>query len=110
MCPVKYSHIKETSEQLEIVPAQVYVVEHVQVKYACRACEEGVKTAPKPAQPIPRSFASPSLLAYIIVSKFLDSLPLYRQEAIFKRYKITLSRASMSNWVLNQRQLKPTLQ
>nr|WP_198265796.1 IS66 family transposase [sulfur-oxidizing endosymbiont of Gigantopelta aegis] len=96
---------EETSEQLEIVPAQVYVVEHVQVKYACRACEEGVKTAPKPAQPIPRSFASPSLLAYIIVSKFLDSLPLYRQEAIFKRYKITLSRASMSNWVLKSAEL-----
>ncbi|WP_281400982.1 IS66 family transposase [sulfur-oxidizing endosymbiont of Gigantopelta aegis] len=66
---------------------------------------EGVKTAPKPAQPIPRSFASPSLLAYIIVSKFLDSLPLYRQEAIFKRYKITLSRASMSNWVLKSAEL-----
>jgi len=96
---------EETSEQLEIIPAQVYVVEHVQVKYACRACEEGVKTAPKPAQPIPRSFASPSLLAYIIVSKFLDSLPLYRQEGIFKRYKIELSRASMSNWVLKSAEL-----
>ena len=69
----------ETSEQLEIIPAQVYIVEHVQVKYACRACEEGIKTAEKPIQPIPRSFASPSLLAYIIASKFVDSLPLYRQ-------------------------------
>lgn len=96
---------EETSEQLEIIPAQVYVVEHVQVKYACRACEEGVKTATKPAQPIPRSFASPSLLAYIIVSKFLDSLPLYRQEAIFNRYKIDISRASMSNWVLKSAEL-----
>ncbi|MCU7806244.1 MAG: IS66 family transposase [Candidatus Thiodiazotropha sp. (ex Lucinoma borealis)] len=96
---------EETSEQLEIIPAQVYVVEHVQVKYACRACEEGIKTAAKPAQPIPRSFASPSLLAYIIVSKFLDSLPLYRQEAIFNRYKIDISRASMSNWVLKSAEL-----
>ena len=89
-----------TSEQLEIIPAQVYVIEHVQVKYACRACEEGIKTAHKPAQPIPKSFASPGLLAYITISKFLDSLPLYRQEAIFKRYNIDLSRATMSNWVL----------
>jgi len=96
---------EETSEQLEIIPAQVYVVEHVQVKYACRACEEGVKTASKPAQPIPRSFASPSLLAYIIVSKFLDSLPLYRQEGIFKRYKVDISRANMSNWVLKSAEL-----
>lgn len=89
-----------TSEQLDIIPAQVYVIEHVQVKYACRACEEGIKTAPKPAQPIAKSFASPGLLAYITISKFLDSLPLYRQEAIFKRYNIELSRATMSNWVL----------
>ncbi|XP_014680252.1 PREDICTED: uncharacterized protein y4jD-like [Priapulus caudatus] len=89
-----------SSEQLEIIPAQVYVIEHVQVKYACRGCEEGFKTAPKPAQPIPKSFATPGLLAYIIISKFLDSLPLYRQEAIFKRYNIELSRATMSNWVL----------
>lgn len=89
-----------TSEQLEIIPAEVYVIEHIQVKYACRACEEGIKTAPKPAQPIPKSFASPGLLAYITISKFLDSLPLYRQEAIFKRYNIDLSRATMSNWVL----------
>lgn len=96
---------EETSEQLEIIPAQVYVVEHIQVKYACRACEEGVKTASKPAQPIPRSFASPSLLAYIIVSKFLDSLPLYRQEGIFKRYKVDISRANMSNWVLKSAEL-----
>ena len=88
------------SEQLEIIPAKVYVIEHVQVKYACRACEEGIKTAPKPAQPIPKSIASPGLLAFIIVSKFLDSLPLYRQQAIFKRYNIELSRANMSNWVL----------
>jgi len=99
---------EETSEQLEIIPAQVNVIEHVQVKYACRACEAGITTAPKPAQPIPRSFASPSLLAYIIISKYMDSLPLYRQEGIFKRYKIDISRASMSNWVLKSSEfLKP---
>lgn len=99
---------EETSEQLEIIPAQVNVIEHVQVKYACRACEAGITIAPKPAQPIPRSFASPSLLAYIIISKYMDSLPLYRQEGIFKRYKIDISRASMSNWVLKSSEfLKP---
>ncbi|WP_221901057.1 IS66 family transposase zinc-finger binding domain-containing protein [Bathymodiolus platifrons methanotrophic gill symbiont] len=59
-------------EQLEIIPAQIKVIEHVQVKYACRACENGIISAPKPAQPIPRSFASPSLLAYIIVAKFMN--------------------------------------
>ncbi len=91
---------EDTSEQLEIIPAKVTVIKHIQVKYACRGCEEGIKTAPKPAQPIPRSIATPSLLAYIIASKFLDSLPLYRQETIFKRLNIDISRANMSNWML----------
>ena len=88
-----------------IIPAQVKVIEHVQVKYACRACENGIISAPKPAQPIPRSFASASLLAYIIVAKFMDSLPLYRQETIFKRLSIDLSRATLSNWMLKVAEL-----
>ena len=96
---------EDKSEQLEIIPAQIKVIEHVQVKYACRACENGIISAPKPAQPIPRSFASPSLLAYIIVAKFMDSLPLYRQETIFKRLSIDLSRATLSNWVLKSAEL-----
>ena len=96
---------EDTSEQLEIIPAQIKLIEHVQVKYACRACENGIISAPKPAQPIPRSFASASLLAYIIVAKFMDSLPLYRQETIFKRLSIDLSRATLSNWVLKSAEL-----
>lgn len=95
---------EDTSEQLEIIPAQVKVIKHIQVKYACRACEQGIKTVPKPPQPIERSIATPSLLAYVIVSKFCDSLPLYRQEGIFKRLKIDIPRASMSNWVLKSSQ------
>jgi len=96
---------EDKSEQLEIIPAQIKVVEHVQVKYGCRACENGIISAPKPAQPIPRSFASASLLAYIIVAKFMDSLPLYRQETIFKRLSIDLSRATLSNWMLKVAEL-----
>lgn len=96
---------EDKSEQLEIIPAQIKVIEHVQVKYACRACENGIISAPKPAQPIPRSFASASLLAYIIVAKFMDSLPLYRQETIFKRLNIDLSRATLSNWMLKVAEL-----
>jgi len=96
---------EECSEQLEIIPAQIKVIEHVQVKYGCRACENGLQTALKPAQPIPRSFASASLLAYVIVAKFMDSLPLYRQEVIFNRLQIDLSRATLSNWVLKSAEL-----
>jgi transposase len=96
---------EDSSEQLEIIPAQIKVIEHIQVKYGCRACENGIITAPKPTQPIPRSFASASLLAYIIVAKFMDSLPLYRQEVIFKRLSIDISRATLSNWVLKSAEL-----
>jgi transposase len=96
---------EDQSEQLEIIPAQIKIIVHVQVKYGCRACENGLLTAPKPAQPIPRSFASASLLAYVIVAKFMDSLPLYRQEIIFKRLSIDLSRATLSNWVLKSAEL-----
>jgi transposase len=88
---------EDKSEQLEIIPAQLKIIEHVQVKYGCRACETGIQTAPKPPQPIPRSFASASLLAYVIVAKFMDSLPLYRQEVIFNRLSIDLPRATLSN-------------
>jgi len=94
-----------SSEQVEIIPAQIKVIEHVQVKYGCRGCEQGVITAPKPPQAIPRSITTASMLAYIIVSKFADSLPLYRQEAIFKRLKIYISRANMSNWMLKVSEL-----
>ncbi|MCU7836734.1 MAG: transposase [gamma proteobacterium symbiont of Taylorina sp.] len=74
-------------------------------KYGCRGCEQGVIIAPKPPQAIPRSITTASMLAYIIVSKFADSLPLYRQEAIFKRLKIVISRANMSNWMLKVSEL-----
>ena len=96
---------EDSSEQLEIIPAQIKVIEHIQVKYGCRACENGIITASKPAQPIPRSFASASLLAYVIVAKFMDSLPLYRQEMIFKRLSIDISRSTLSNWVLKSAEL-----
>ena len=100
-----------SSEQLEIIPAQIKIIEHVQVKYGCRGCEQGVITAPKPPQAIPRSITTASMLAYIIVSKFADSLPLYRQEAIFKRLIIYISRANMSNWMMKVSELlKPYYQ
>ncbi len=56
----------EISEQLDIVPAKLQVIRNIRRKYACPCCEQGVKTAPLPAQPIPKSQAAPGLLAYII--------------------------------------------
>lgn len=91
---------EEKSEQLEIIPATVKVIEHVRFKYSCRVCEEGVKTAPLPAQPIPKSMATPGLLSHVFISKFDDHLPLYRQSEIWERLGVDLCRSTLSNWVI----------
>jgi len=100
-CGCLLTHIKdEKSEQLEIIPAKIYVIEHIRKKYACKQCEETIKTAPQPLQPIPRSIASSGLLSHVLVSKFVDHLPLFRQENIFKRIGIDIPRATLSLWVI----------
>lgn len=91
---------EEISEQLDIIPAQVQVLQHVRKKYACRQCEGSIKTAPLPPQPLPKSKASPGLLAFIITAKFVDALPLYRQSNILQRHGIQLPRQTLSNWVI----------
>ena len=91
---------EDKSEQLEWVPAQVKVIEHIRMKYGCRHCEEGVKTATLPAQPIPKSIATPGLLAEIMVSKFNNHLPLYRQEKILQNMGVDICRATLSTWML----------
>ena len=95
---------EETSEQLSYKPAQMRVLLHVRPKYACPVCAEGVVMAPPPAQLIPKSMASPSLLAHIAVSKYVDALPLYRQEQIFLRLGVDLLRATMSSWMIRSGQ------
>ena len=91
---------EETSEQLDIIPAKARVLVHVRKKYACRQCESGVKTASLPLQPIPKSNASPGLLAHIAVAKYQDALPLYRQQQIFKRMDINLPRNTLASWMM----------
>lgn len=91
---------EETSEQLQYIPAQLRILEHVRNKYACKACEEGVTLAPLPPQPIPKSMATAGLLAHVLVSKYADHLPLYRQSDMWRRLDIDISRATMSGWVL----------
>jgi len=88
------------TEQLDIIPAIVQVLVHMRKKYACRSCNLTIKTAPMPLQPIPKSMASPGLLAHILVSKYCDHLPLYRQVQIFNRCDILLSRGTLSQWVI----------
>lgn len=93
---------EESSERYEYVPAQLTVVEDVCKKYAC-ACT--VKTATKPPQPIEKSTAGASLLAQVIVGKTVDHLPLNRQEKIFERHGVDISRKTMGGWMAQSAQL-----
>ena len=96
---------EDTSEQLDIIPAKVQVIVNVRKKYACKACEGEIKTAALPPQPIPKSSASPGLLAHIAISKFQDALPLYRQEAILQRSGIELGRNTLASWMIKSGEL-----
>jgi transposase len=91
---------QETSEQLDIVPAQVKVIRHVRLKYACPCCQQHVATAAKPAQPLGKSIAAPGLLAYIATAKYADALPLYRQVSQFARSGVELDRTTLANWMI----------
>jgi transposase len=100
-CGAQLCHICDVeSEQLEYIPASIKVVLNKRKKYACRECEQTIKLAPLPKTPIPKSIATPSLLASTLVAKFCDHVPLYRQEQIWNRYGIELPRQTLSNWVL----------
>ena len=92
---------EDVSEQLSIVPAQIFAIQHVRPKYTCPHCDEKPILQEKmPVQPIPGSIASASLLAYLIVSKYLDHLPLYRLEAMFLRIGVVISRFTQSRWLI----------
>lgn len=95
----------EVRKELQVIPAQVKVVKHVKHVYSCRHCEHHeiqtpIVTAKAPASVYLKSIASPSAMAYITHQKYVASLPLYRQEQEFSRFSITLSRQTMSNWVI----------
>lgn len=91
---------EETSEKLDYIPAQIKVIRHVRKKYSCRGCENGVITAPVPPDFLPKSLAAPGLLSHVILSKYEDHLPLYRQEGIWQRLGVDIPRSTLCNWVL----------
>ena len=92
---------EEISEQIHYIPAKFEVIENVRFKYACKKCAEGVYTASLPPQLIPKSYVTPNFMAHIIVSKFQDGIPLYRQSFMIKRIGFDITRATLSNWVIN---------
>lgn len=91
---------EETAEQLEYIPAQIRVLKHIRPKYACPCCRQGVHIAPVPPALFPKSMATPSLLAHIATTKFVDGVPLYRQEPQFERLGVPLGRGTMALWMI----------
>jgi transposase len=102
-CPdcgeIRQPFSEEVREQLEYVPASLIVLEHVRPKYACPACRAHVAIADRLPEPIEKGLPGPGLLAHVAVSKYADHLPLYRQEGIFKRSGVALSRSTMCSWM-----------
>jgi transposase len=90
---------EDTSEMLDIIPAQLRVKVIRRPRYGCRACAEAVVQAPAPERPITGGMATEALLAHVLVAKFSDHLPLYRQAQIFARQGIELDRSTLCDWV-----------
>ena len=112
LCPYGHGLLevigKEVTREIEVIPAKVYVKEHIRYKYSCKECETKgnednvtlVIVAPKAKRAIPGSMASSSLIAYIIDQKYTSGMPLYRQEQQFKRNGLDLSRQNLANWMI----------
>jgi len=104
ICPHDGAELKEigveASEQLDIVPAQVRVIRHERVKYACPCCDRGLRVASAPARLIPKGLLTASALAWVITSKYQDALPLYRQAALLGRFGGELSRNTLAGSVV----------
>lgn len=99
-CGVELERIgEEISEQYEYVPASFFIVQHARLKYACPKCQEGVVVGPLPDKLIDKGLPGPGLLAQILVSKYEDHLPLYRQERIFGRHGAHIPRSSACQWI-----------
>jgi len=98
-CGGELRHLGEdVSEILEYVPGRFKVIRHVRPKLSCNACQKIVQPA-APSRPIERGLAGPALLAHVLVSKYSDHLPLYRQSQIFAREGIDLDRSTLADWV-----------
>ena len=92
---------EDLSRELEFTPAKLEVNVHVLPKYACPKCRDGVASPPVPPKPVPGGIAGPGLVAYVLVGKFADHLPLYRLEDILTRHGVHLSRSTLCDWVRN---------
>jgi len=95
---------EDVSEMLEYAPASFFVIRHVRPKLSCSKCDHIVQAA-APSRPIERGIAGPGLLAHVLVSKYADHLPLYRQAEMYARQDIELERSTLADWVGGSSQL-----
>lgn len=109
ICEICGGPLHEMSEQcrheVKLIPAQVKIVQHARLVYGCRNCEKNgievpIKTANAPKPVIEKGLASPSAVAYVMNMKFVEGVPLYRQEQHYARLGIDLSRGVLSNWMI----------
>jgi len=105
ICPNDPSHTfsrigEEKAERLVYKPAELYVEVEIRPKYACGTCKDGIACQKPSPQPIPKSMASASLLSQIVAAKYVDGLPLHRQEQILARLGIDLPRSTLASWVI----------
>ena len=89
---------EDVSEQLERIPATFKVIRHVRPKFACARCERVVQAA-APSRPIERGLAGPALVAHVLVAKYADHQPLYRQSEMYAREGVDLDRSTLAGWV-----------
>jgi len=90
---------EDICERLDVIPAQFRVIVTRRPKYACRACTDGVVQAPAPARLIPGGLPTEAMVAHVLVSKYADHLPLYRQAQIYSRQGVDLDRSTLADWV-----------
>lgn len=98
-CGVMHKIGEDRSERLDIVPAQLRVIVTIRPKYACRICTDGVTQAPAPSHLIMGGLPTEAAIAHVLVSKYADHLPLYRQNQILARAGLDLHRAVLADWV-----------
>jgi transposase len=90
---------RDVTEELEIIPARFFVNQYVRFKYACKHCVGQVSVGPLPPRPIDKGIPGPGFLAHLIASKFADHCPLYRQQQIYRRFGLEISRSTMCGWI-----------
>lgn len=90
---------EDVSDRLDIIPAQFRVIVTRRPKYACRSCTDGIIQAPAPARLIPGGLPTEAMVAHVLVSKYADHLPLYRQAQIYSRQGVDLDRSTLADWV-----------